>query len=376
MEPQGTPERPVESGFTASGRADASSVTTGAGTSSAYAASVPPQSSHQQASAPAQPATASSQQAAVQPKKHTGRIIALSIVALLALTVFLMGSCVNTLIGAAREGAEHAQPNSVAVITMSGTIGYNGTSCSPEGLKELLDEAQADPNIKAVVLRVNSGGGTATAGEEMASYVRDFKASKPIVVSSAAINCSAAYEISSQADRIFVAKSTEIGSIGTVMQSIDYSGLMKLLGVNIDNIASAESKDSSYGSRPLTDEERAYYQDLVDQINAVFTDNVAQGRHLSAEEVSQLATGLPFTGVTAVNNGLADEIGTLEDALDAAASLAGLDSYSKTTLELPTSPLSSLLGSVSGSSQANRGLSASDLEQLIKELNTYDGNVK
>ena len=131
MEPQGTPERPVESGFTASGRADASSVTTGAGTSSAYAAPVPPQSSHQQASAPAQPATASSQQAAVQPKKHTGRIIALSIVALLALTVFLMGSCVNTLIGAAREGAEHAQPNSVAVITMSGTIGYNGTSCSP-----------------------------------------------------------------------------------------------------------------------------------------------------------------------------------------------------------------------------------------------------
>lgn len=300
MEPQGTPERPVESGFTASGRADASSVTTGAGTSSAHATPVPPQSSHQQASAPAQPATASHQQAAVQPKKHTGRIIALSIVALLALTVFLMGSCVNTLIGAAREGAEHAQPNSVAVITMSGTIGYNGTSCSPEGLKELLDEAQADPNIKAVVLRVNSGGGTATAGEEMASY----------------------------------------------------------------------------GSRPLTDEERAYYQDLVDQINAVFTDNVAQGRHLSAEEVSQLATGLPFTGVTAVNNGLADEIGTLEDALDAAASLAGLDSYSKTTLELPTSPLSSLLGSVSGSSQANRGLSASDLEQLIKELNTYDGNVK
>ena len=95
-----------------------------------------------------------------------------------------------------------------------GTIQYDGTTCSPEGLKAQLDRAEQNPHIKAGGLRVNSGGGTATAGEEMAEYLREF--SKPVGVSSASINASAAYEISSQADYIFTAKTTSIGAIGTV----------------------------------------------------------------------------------------------------------------------------------------------------------------
>ena len=92
----------------------------------------------------------------------------------------------------------------VAVIDISGTIQYDGTACSPEGLSSLLDQAEENDDIEAVVLRVDSGGGTATAGEEMAEYVKRF--SKPVVVSSASMNCSAAYEISSQADLIYVNK--------------------------------------------------------------------------------------------------------------------------------------------------------------------------
>ena len=134
----------------------------------------------------------------------------------------------------------------------------------------------------------------------MADYVRGFseRTGKPVVVSSASVNASAAYEISSQADYIYTAKTTAIGAIGTVMQVTDLSGLMEKLGISVDNVTSADSKDSSYGTRPLTEEERAYYQDQVDQINETFIQTVAEGRDMPVEDVRALATGLTFTGMT------------------------------------------------------------------------------
>jgi protease-4 len=251
--------------------------------------------------------------------------------------------------------------DTVAVIDMSGTIQYDGSECSPEGLRDLLDEAEADHHIKAVVLRVDSGGGTATAGEEMAEYVKGF--SKPIVVSSASINCSAAYEISAQADYIFVAKTSEIGAIGTAMQVQDLSGLFEKLGISMDTITSSDSKDSSYGYRPLAEDERAYYQDMVDQINEIFIENVADGRKMDIEAVRALATGMPFTGMDAVGNGLADEIGTREDAIAYAAKLAGVKGeYDVYHMALPSYDLVSL-ASLLGESK----LSASDLKDAIRE---------
>ncbi|MBR2804712.1 MAG: S49 family peptidase, partial [Eggerthellaceae bacterium] len=158
---------------------------------------------------------------AAQPQKSRGWIVAIVvIVCLFLLSAFAIKSCSDTMssftsLGPSfnSSGYEQLTEDAIAIIDIDGTIQYDGSACSPEGLKELLDEAEADNHIKGVVLRVNSGGGTATAGEEMALYVREF--SKPVVVSSAAINASAAYEISSQADYIYVVKSTEIGAIGT-----------------------------------------------------------------------------------------------------------------------------------------------------------------
>ena len=174
--------------------------------------------------------------------------------------------------------------------------------------------------------------------------MRDF--SKPVVVSSASMNASAAYEISSQADYIYTAETTAIGSIGTAMQITDYSGLLEKLGIRIDNITSAESKDSTYGDRALSEEERAYYQSLVDQINATFIEKVeyvAAGRNMTEEEVRALATGLTFTGIDAVENGLADEIGTLEDAVEMAAMLGGAYEYDTVYLQSSGADWGSLL---------------------------------
>lgn len=262
-------------------------------------------------------------------------------------------------IGSGLGDVDTLTSDAVAVIDISGTIQYDDTACSPEGLKQLLDAAEESDHVKAVVLRVDSGGGTATAGEEMAKYVSDF--SKPVVVSSASINASAAYEISSQAEYIYVANSTEIGAIGTAMELTDLSGLLDMLGINMDVIASADSKDSSYGYRPLTEEERAYYQHMVDQINQTFIDTVAAGRDMSQEEVRALATGLPFTGIDAIQNGLADEIGTLEDAVDKAAELAGTSDYETVELSFSSYDISSLYD-ILGTSETGESIGLSRLE--------------
>ena len=322
----------------------------------------------QQPAAPQQPvAPAAPYGYAVQPpKKSRGWIVALvAVVLVFALLALGMWSCTSVMsssfgsfgTGSTVDDVDYLTGDAVGVIDIDGTI--------------QLERAEKNSHIKAVVLRVNSGGGTATAGEEMADYVRGFseRTGKPVVVSSASVNASAAYEISSQADYIYTAKTTAIGAIGTVMQVTDLSGLMEKLGISVDNVTSADSKDSSYGTRPLTEEERAYYQDQVDQINETFIQTVAEGRDMPVEDVRALATGLTFTGMTAVENGLADEIGTKDDAVAKAAELANIAHYTTVTLKNPTSSLSSLLDLMSKSN-----VSTDDIARALKELDT-DGSI-
>ena len=141
---------------------------------------------------------------------------------------------------------------------------------------------------------------------------------------------------------------------------------MDKLGINIENITSSESKDSSYGTRPLTDEERAYYQDMVDQINDTFIQNVAEGRGMDVDEVRALATGLTFTGMDAVENGLADEIGTKEDAVAKAAELAGISNYTVVSLDQGGDDLTMLLDLLSESDVSAKELTDA-LENALNE---------
>lgn len=297
-------------------------------------------------------------------------VIVFLIVATFALGAMSCSAAVDSMMSSGSsssvDDSAFATGDTVAVIDINSTIQYDGTACSPEGLSELLSEAEADDSIKAVVLRIDSGGGTATAGEEMTEYVKRF--SKPVVVSSASMNCSAAYEISSAADVIYVNKSTAIGAIGTAMQLTDLSGLMEMLGISVDNIVSADSKDSSYGTRALTDEEREYYQQLVDTINETFIDNVAEGRNMTEDEVRALATGMEFTGTQAVENGLADKVGIFDDAIAEAASLGGIEGdYSVSYLTLSDSDISSLLGMLSSSeSDSQVSEAVAKLTELLK----------
>lgn len=317
-----------------------------------------------------------SYQAQASAKKSRGWIVAIVVAVVCCfLVIGSLWSCSSTLMSAvdSSSGALAVTSDSVGVIDIDGEIQYDGSTCSPEGLKEQLDLAAGNPRIVAVVLRVNSGGGTATAGEEMSTYVKQFReqTGKPVVVSSASINASAAYEISSQADYIFTAKTTAIGAIGTALQLIDYSELLDMLGISIENITSSESKDSSYGTRSLTEEERAYYQNQVDAINEVFLDFVSEGRGMDRADVEKLATGMTFTGEEAVANGLADAIGTEQDALDYASELAGVDASSVESVSL--SPVSSddlsLLLDLMASGKSD--INSEELANAIEELSEH-----
>ena len=335
----------------------------------------PPQPTSPQGQQPNPPQPAG----APRPAKSRGWIVAIvAIVAAFALCALGIGSCTTVLSAATgslpgSSAQAEASSDSVGVITISGTIEYDGTSASPEGLKAQLDRAAENDHIKAVVLRVNSGGGTATAGEEMAAYVKQFReeTGKPVVVSSAATNASAAYEVSSQADFIFTAKTTAIGAIGTAMQITDMSELLDKLGIDVENVTSSSSKDSTYGTRALTDDERAYYQDMVDKINATFIENVASGRNMDVEAVRALATGLTFTGTDAVENGLADEIGTKEDAVAKAAELAGMKQYDTVSLQSDSGSVSDLLDLLS---KDNSSVSVADVAAALKEIASNGNN--
>ncbi len=343
----------------------------------AYAASPTSQASYGQAYAAPQPATPTSPYgytapayAAPAPKKSRAWIVALvAVVLFFLLGVMTIGSCtavMSTPMGFSSSGSSWADTvtgDTVGIINIDGTIQYDGTTSSPEGLRAQLEAAEKNPDIKAVVLRVNSGGGVATAGEEMAGYVKDF--SKPVVVSCASITASAAYMISSQADYIYTGKTSSVGSIGVIMSITDLSGLYEKLGISVDNITSADAKDAGAGSRPLTEEERAYYQAQVDQINQVFIDTVAEDRDMPVEDVKKLATGLSFTGLDAVDNGLVDEIGTLEDAVAKACSLAGIADADTVYLQSSSSELSRLLDIMGEKDENSVSTALKELEDRV-----------
>lgn len=259
-------------------------------------------------------------------------IIALLMVFLLlgsciATPLFIMRSVNETLtsdlgLSDAQNYALPARSDSIGVYHMtaqiSGTVGE-----TPETFRAMLKAAEDDDKIKAVVVRCNCPGGTAPASEEIATYIRDF--SKPIVFSVSDLCASGAYMAASQADWIVAMPTSEVGSIGVLMNALDLSGLMEKYGIKVDTIKSAEAKDAGAYYRSLTEEDKARLQKRVDEIQAKFIDIVAEGRKMDRAKVKELADGTTYLGEVAVKQGLIDQVGTYDDALKKAAELAGLE---------------------------------------------------
>lgn len=226
-------------------------------------------------------------------------------------------------------------PDRVSVINIEGTIVCGADSkenlfqqangVTSGTIMKQIREAAADDSVKALVLRIDSGGGSATAAEEVGRELLRFKeqTKKPIVATMGNTGASAAYWIAACAsDKIYANATTLTGSIGVYMPYMNTEELFKKIGITSDKIKSGPYKDILTNDRPMTPEEKQILQNIVDEIYDQFVYTVSAGRRMETSKVRAIADGRIYTGRQAKNIGLVDELGDYYDALAAAGTLA------------------------------------------------------
>jgi len=221
--------------------------------------------------------------------------------------------------------------SSVAVIELTGAIrdATGDTVSSSRGSRPVLEHlanAREDRRVAAVALRINSGGGSAAFSQEIHRAIQKLReAGKPVVVSMGDTAASGAYYVSVAADRILANPATITGSIGVYIQYLNAAELAENYGVEYVTVKTGPYKDVGNPTKPLTDDQRAVLQMVVDNTLDQFVAAVAEGRGLADEDVRQVADGRILTGAQAKNLGLVDDFGGLEDAIRLAADLAGIE---------------------------------------------------
>ena len=193
-------------------------------------------------------------------------------------------------------------------------------------VREELEKAEADDQVRAVVLRINSPGGTVTASDVLFHEITRFKERRkvPVVASILDVGASGGYYVALAADRIFAHPTTVTGSIGVLMLTVNASGLLEKIGVSASYVTSGAFKDMGSPFRALRPEERALFQDLIDGFYGRFVGLVAQSRKIDEARVRAFADGRIYTAGEALSLGLIDQVGYLEDAIAVARSAAGL----------------------------------------------------
>jgi protease-4 len=243
----------------------------------------------------------------------------------------------------------------IAVVTLAGPIvsGRGGRTLSPLGtssaggdtIAAALREAGADDDVSAVVLRVDSPGGSVTGSETIwREVVRLRDAGKPIVASMGAVAASGGYYVSMAADAIVANAGTLTGSIGVVTGKLVAHDLKERLGIGSDSVRTNRNADAWSVNAPFTDEQHAHVEAEADLFYTDFVQRVADGRGMTTDAVDAVARGRVWTGADAKDRGLVDELGGLRTAIDRAKVLAGLDADAEVKLVgLPGSSLLDML---------------------------------
>jgi len=249
---------------------------------------------------------------------------------------------------ATHEEKSKSKKDKIAVIYANGSISSgdgDDDEIGSDRLAKAIREARLDDKIKAIVLRVNSPGGSAMASDVIWREVVLAKKAKPTVVSMGNLAASGGYYISCAADRIFAQPNTITGSIG-VFGLIPNLGKMleNKLGITMDTVNTNKYSDMATGLRPVTEKEYNYIQSSVEKVYDTFTKRVAEGRHMSQANVDSIGQGRVWTGADALKINLVDELGGLNDAIAYAAAKAKLKEYKIIELPKQKNPFGDLLG--------------------------------
>lgn len=249
--------------------------------------------------------------------------------------------------------------NKVAVIYAEGNIVDGGAKDQVAGdrFAKIIQDVRNDKDVKAVVLRVSSPGGSVLASEKIKAELDLLRESVPVIASYGEYAASGGYWISANSDYIFSNATTLTGSIGVFSMIPDIGGTLKnKLHVNVTPVNSNEHADMYGMIRPLDNKEVAYMQASVEKIYDKFTSIVAAGRDMTVENVDAIAQGRVWTGAEALGIGLVDQIGTIEDAINyAATSIEGVTSVNDVQVVAypkPQTPLESLLESFGGQGES------------------------
>lgn len=235
------------------------------------------------------------------------------------------------------DGAKHlgfgGHAKKIAIIYIEGEIiGGRGTSSfmgdvgGTDGIIRQLHQARDDSTVKAIIIRMNTPGGSAPAAQEVEMELKKLRGSGKLVVTSMGdIAASGGYWIAAATDKIYANPATLTGSIGVYIPYTNWEELFRKIGISQEKIKSGPHKDILSPERPMTAEERGIIQDMVDDLYNQFIKVVADGRHMDIAKVRQLADGRIYSGSQAKELGLVDELGTLDDAIDGTAKMAGIE---------------------------------------------------
>lgn len=234
------------------------------------------------------------------------------------LVVLVLISALVTLLGVSNS-LPLSRGNKIALIRVEGAI-----IDARQPIKEIKKYAD-DSSIKAIVLRVDSPGGAVAPSQEIYEEIKKAARNKHVVASMGTIAASGGYYISAAATKIFANPGTLTGSIGVIMELPNVEGLMEKVGLKTRIIKSGKYKDIASPFREMSDEDREVLQGVIDDVHEQFIEAVSEGRNMDMEKVRGLADGRIFTGRQALALGLVDELGNMQDAIDEAARLAGIE---------------------------------------------------
>ena len=249
--------------------------------------------------------------------KHKGLLIAFILTVLFG-GAFLVGLVLALLAGGGDPGDGWALSGRVGVVTVDGAI------VSADDAVAELDRFRDEDNIKSVILRIESPGGSVAASQEIFEAVKRLAQKKPVVASMGSVAASGGYYIACGATKILANPGTVTGSIGVRMEHVMLGDLLRWAKIGHETLKSGRFKDLGSFDRPLSPEDRALLQGLIDDIHVQFKETVAQSRKLDAAKVDELADGRVYTGRQAQALGLVDELGGLSEAVKLAGTLGGL----------------------------------------------------
>ena len=216
------------------------------------------------------------------------------------------------------------ESRSLTVGSGIGLVEVRGLILDPQETVKQLHDFQKNDNVKAVVLRIDSPGGVVGPSQEIHAAVKKLSAAKKVIVSMGSVAASGGYYIAVPATVIYANPGTITGSIGVLMKFSNIEGLLDKVGMRSFTLKTGKFKDAGSPVRPMTEEERAMLQGVIDSTHGQFVRAVAEGRKLPETTVREIADGRIFSGEQALGLKLIDRLGTLQDAIDEAGRLAGI----------------------------------------------------